>query len=139
MKRCSLLIAIAFSLSASAQVDPAFTAKMIDVVNAAKDYALASEANKPTAFEVLHESFRAIWPMTNAQFSSKTQSMLNSPEEMAKFSTPLGFIQCVASAAVEYYTCINRPVPEWPTPANSPTQCNSVFTVLVYQCAVNHL
>jgi hypothetical protein len=145
MKQLLILLSLSISMVSNAQVDPAFTANVIATVNAAEDYANAPEANKQAAFEALHESFRSFWPMTQQLFSSKMQSMLNSPQEMAKFSNPIGFVQCLAPHASAYYNCIKNTSEttypsgtSFPNPSH-PDNCTYAFAPQIIQCAATHL
>lgn len=127
-------------MSVNAQADPAFTSKCVTAVNTAKAYYLnQTQANLDAA---VNAAF-AFYPMSNAQFSSKLSAMLNSPTEMAKFSSPVSFVQCLGSAAWQYNSCINAYVQQTgdipPAPFDPSTPCYTPYQNAIIQCAVTHL
>jgi hypothetical protein len=142
MKKLFLLSIIAVSfLTAKAQVDPAFTAKFANVVTTAKDYYLASETDKPFKLEQANDAILAFKPITSAQFSSKLNSMLNCPTEMAKLAGPVGFINCIAGAANTYVQCgsVGYTPSGSPMPPPPPGYCLDNYQEAIIQCAITHL
>lgn len=138
MKKVIFALAVLFSfLSANSQADPAFTDKMIVVVDKTKEYYEASEIDKPAAYDKLLLSMRSFRSMTGPTFQAKVIAMLNSPTQMARFSIP-NFAGCLASAANNFNQCMN-PVYTNGTADIPPANCNTTFQYQIVQCALTHL
>jgi hypothetical protein len=137
MKKLLILLSLSVSIVAAGQVDPAFTAKMITYVNAVKDHHYSSEADKPSKLDAIDESLKAFFPITEAQFTSKATSMLNSTTEMAKFTGPVAFVQCLAQEAVSYTNCLRGFYINglW----HSNPDCKDQYAEGIITCAINNL
>lgn len=149
MKKVFLLasITVSFLTAVRAQVDPAFTDKVVMLINTAKEYYEADEIDKPTKLE---KAYQAVWAFriyTEVQYASKLSAMLNSPTEMAKLSGPIGFAQCLGVAAQNYVYCINHNAPFYPAPGGSGDEsgwtdygpCNNTYANSIVACGIIHL
>lgn len=147
MKKLLILLSLSFSLAASAQADQTFTAKMINAVNTAEAYYYNQT---PANLQAASNAVAAFYPISATQFNSKLSAMLSSPVEMARFTGPISFIQCLASAAGQFNSCVNaaNPIPYDPNhetqhiPADPPVvppACTNAYQSAIIQCAINHL
>lgn len=141
MKKLLILLSLSFSLAAYSQADPAFTAKMINAVNASVAY---SQNKTPATLTSAVNAVIDFYPLTKSQFENKLSDMMGSPTEMAKFSTPITFVACVGQAATELWFCYWLSLPQDPqdippAPPSAPQQCATAYAQAVGQCAVIHL
>lgn len=142
MKKAILiaLMGVLFS-TAYAQVDPAFTAKMINVVNTAEAY---YHNQTPDNLQAALNAIKEFYPLTKSQFDNKLSAMVGSQTEMAKFSTPISFAVCVGQAASQLWFCYWLTLPQDPqdippSAPSVPNQCATAYAQAVAQCAVAHL
>lgn len=141
MKSVILLIAVAFSTAANAQVDPAFTAKFKTVSDAVKAYHLASQDDKPSKMQLVLDAAQEFYPMPVTEFQSKLYAMINSPVEVAKLGNPVGFTQCLAVAVSDFHACVtdyNQQLMS-PQPPLIPTQCSVPAINSIATCVNTYL
>ena len=137
----SIFASIAF-LSVKAQVDPAFTAKMVNISNAVKSWYENGQPSSGSLFDAVGSSVAALYPISNATFNTKLQAMLGSSTEMAKFSNPIAFVQCLGTAAGQQVACVNAYVEQtgdFPPSNQDPPHCYTAFQNAIVQCAITHL
>lgn len=141
MKKLLFLLSLSFSLTASAQVDPAFTAKFKTVSDATKVYHLASEGDKTAKMQLVLDAAQEFYPMPITEFQSKLSAMLNSPTELAKLGNPVGFTQCLAGAISDFHACVtdyNEQLMN-PNPPLIPTSCSVPAVNQIATCVRNYL
>lgn len=136
MKKITMfLICALVGITSYSQADPAFTEKIVNVINTAKDYYLASEGDKPGKLELAYQAINAVRPITDAQLSSKLLAMQGSSEEMAKIPGPLGFALCILNAGSWYIGCMNGTSQSHP---GAPF-CNGGYQLAIIMCGTSNL
>lgn len=107
MKKLLFILAISLSFTTvKAQADPAFTAKFKSVVDASKAYKQANNQDKPAKMQLIIDAMADFYPITDAEWSSKFNAMVNSPTEFQKLGTIIDFVQCAGNAISTFQQCL---------------------------------